>query len=186
MGQLGRSDGAEVKSTLHSLKVEVDRDGIFIKHLPIFIREGVIAFSFYLTQGYQGLCLSFDEPFIPTWGVGHSRFLTSYADKYLGTDIENSTYPARVEISTGLDSKVYWHTMFPWFASDVTFPGTIVLIYLFSYLFAMAWKDSLEYKNPYAISIFLQIAVLFTYMSANNQVFQSGSGFVGFWVTLVF
>ncbi|HMW17800.1 MAG TPA: hypothetical protein PKX51_19440 [Cyclobacteriaceae bacterium] len=184
-GQIGRHDGYGVQTELHAIDISADRDNIFIRDLPEVAQDGVIAFSSYLVQGYHGLALSFDEPFVFTWGAGNSRFLTSYFDKYLGTDVEKTTYPARVEKTTGWDSKVRWHTMFPWWASDVTFPGVIVLVFVFSYIFALVWKDSLYTRNPYAISLSLQFATMFTYMSANNQAFQSGPAVIGFVVTLV-
>lgn len=184
-GQISRHDGFSVQTELHTIDISADRENLFIRNLPEVAQDGVIAFSSYLVQGYHGLALSFDEPFVFTWGVGHSRFLTNYFDRYLGTDVENATYPARAEKSTGWDSKVRWHTMFPWWASDFTFAGAVLLVLFFSYFFALAWKDSIFSKNPYAISLSLQFATLFTYMSANNQAFQSGPAVIGFWVTFI-
>ena len=185
LGQIGRHDGFGVQTELHSIDITADRENIFIRNLPEVAQDGAIALSSYMAQGYHGLALSFDEPFVFTWGVGHSRFLASYSDKYLGTDVEKTTYPARVEKSTGFDSKVRWHTMFPWWASDITFTGAVLLILFFAYFFALAWKDSVHSRNPYAISLSLQFLVFFSYMSANNQVFQSGPGVIGFLMTFV-
>ena len=184
-GQIGRNDGYSVQTELHALNIRADRDNVFVRDLPEVAQNGVIAFSSYFVQGYQGLALSFEQPFEFTWGGGHSRFLATYMDKYLGLDIERTTYPARVEAATGWDSKVHWHTMFPWWASDVTFVGAVVLVYFFAYYLTLAWKDSLLTRNPFAISLSLQLATLFTFMSANNQAFQSGPAVVGFWVTFV-
>jgi hypothetical protein len=183
-GQIGRHDGETVQTRNYTLGIQADRDNFFIAALPLVVQDGVISLSSYLTQGYEGLALSLNEPFVPNWGAGNSRFMTSYVDKYFGAGIEHSTYPARVEITTGWNSKIQWHTIFPWLASDFTFPGSIILIGLFSYLFSILWRESIDSSNPFALSLFMQLTVLFTYLSANNQAFQSGEEFIGFFATL--
>lgn len=183
-GQIDRHGGDGVKDIFYAINVEADRDGPVMRNLPPLVQEGVIAFTSYWVQGYNGLALSFDEPFVFCYGLGNSRIAATYADKYLGTDVVNATYPARVEMITGWDSKVNWHTIFPWLASDVTFPGSIVLIGFFSYLMALSWQDSICLKNPLAISMFSQLVIMFSYITANNQALQSGEGYLGFWVTL--
>ncbi len=183
-GQIDRHNGVGVQDELSFLGITADRDNGLIAYLPTGAQEGVIAFSSYLTQGYQGLSYCLDLPFVPTWGAGNSRFLAAYADKYLGASIEENTYPMRAEDAVGWDSKVHWHTALPWFASDVTFIGAVLLMGLFSALMAMSWKDAIYSSNPYAMSLFAQLAVMFSFISANNQAFQSGDGIVGFIVTL--
>jgi hypothetical protein len=184
-GQIGRHDGETVQTRNSTLNIQADRDNFMIIALPTVFQDGVISLSSYLTQGYEGLALSLKEPFVINWGVGNSRFMTSYVDKYFGTSIEGATYPARVEKSTGWDSKIQWHTIFPWLASDFTFPGAVVIIGIFAYLFAILWRESLDSHNPFSLSLFMQLTVLFTYLSANNQAFQSGEGFIGFITTFV-
>ena len=185
-GQIDRHGGEGVQDTIYisNYEIKADRDSLIVGSLPFFAKEGVIAFTSYWVQGYNGLALCLNEPFVPTFGLGNSRFLTTYADKYLGTNIEQTTYPARTEETTGWESKKQWHTIFPWIASDVTFPGTVFLVSIFSFLFALSWVDSIHLKNPYALSIFSQFSIMFTYITANNQVLQSGDGFIGFFVTL--
>jgi hypothetical protein len=51
-------------------------------------------------------------------------------------------------------------------------------------LLALSWVDSLFLKNPFALSMFMQFAIMFTYISANNQILQSGEGYFGFFETL--
>lgn len=185
-GQIDRHDGVGVQDINYSVGIQADRNNIFIEKLPTIVQDGVIAFTTYLVQGYHGLVLSFNEPFVPTFGFGNSRIVTTYADKYLGTNVELNTYPARVEKSTGWDSKIQWHTIFPWLASDFTFTGAILIIGIFSYMLALSWADSLFSRNPFALSIFLQLIIAFTYISANNQALQSGEGYFGFVFTTLF
>lgn len=183
-GQIDRHNGFGVQDEFHSLGIVADRQSVVVKYLPSSTQEGVIAFSSYLTQGYQGLYYCLELPFVPSWGAGNSRFLAAYYDKYLGTNVEDNTYPMRAEKTAGWDSKVNWHSMLPWFASDVTFVGSVFLVGFFAALMAMVWRDAITVRNPYAMSIFAQLAVMFLFISANNQAFQSGGGVVGFIITL--
>lgn len=184
-GQISRHNKVGVQDRIYSIGIRAERDGI-VGYMPSIVQEGVIAFTNYWVQGYHGLAMSLGEPFVSTYGFGNSMFAATYADKYFGTDIERNTYPARVEFKTGWDSKVQWHTIYSWLASDVTFPGAVILMGLFSYLFAMSWVDSLHSQNPFALSLFLQFTIMFMYIPANNQVLQSGEGYVGFILTVLF
>ena len=184
-GQITRHDKENVQDTLYFFAdVGADRNNLMVRYLPPFAQEGAIAFTSYLVQGYNGLALCLNEPYVPTFGLGNSMFTATYADKYLGTDIAATTYPARSEKTTGWESGKQWNTIFPWLASDLTFPGSIFMIGVFSFLFALSWTDSLQINNPYALSMFIQLAIMFTYISANNQIFQSGEGYFGFIGTL--
>jgi hypothetical protein len=50
-------------------------DNPLLNLLPGGVRRGVLSLSSYLTQGYYGLSLSLDEPFVPCYGAGNSMFL---------------------------------------------------------------------------------------------------------------
>lgn len=186
VGQITRNGGSRVEMQVYGAGITADSNNIFVRYLPPPVGQGAIAFSSYMTQGYHGLALALQEPFVFTWGVGSSRFATSYADKYWGTNFEQITYPMRVEKKDGWDSKRYWCTIFPWLASDVTFPGSILLIGFFSFLLAKSWKEAINLQNPFAISLFMQLAIMFSFISANNQVMQSGEDYVCLILTLAF
>ena len=184
-GQIDRHNKENVQDTLYFFtEVGADRNNLIVRFLPLFAKEGAIAFISYWVQGYNGLALCLNEPYVPTFGLGNSMFTATYADKYIGTDIARTTYPARSEKTTGWESGKQWNTIFPWLASDVTFPGSVFVIGIFSFLFALSWADSLHIHNPYALSMFMQFVIMFTYISANNQILQSGEGYFGFIETL--
>jgi len=124
----------------------------------------------YLTIGYYGLSGSLELPFEWTGGIGHSAFLRRYAGM-VDSDFENvdyGTYPARLEAETGYSSTQYWHTIYPWLASDLTFFGALLFVGLMGFLLARAWADSLVGANPFALGFLGQILLLFYYIPANN------------------
>jgi hypothetical protein len=140
----------------------------------------------YTTQGYYGLACSLELPFEWTYGVGNSRILISYADKYIATPgfIYSKTYAQRVEGAYGWDSYSRWHTVYPWLAGDLTFPGTLVAVFFVGLIFAMTWRDTLEANNFFAVNLFGYLVIALFYFSANNQVLQFHQTAISFWVAL--
>jgi hypothetical protein len=139
----------------------------------------------YVTQGYYALYLSLNKPFVPMFGVGNSMFLTQQAVRVTGNhDIAQMSYPSRIE-QDGWDALGRWSSIYPWIASDVSFPGTIVIVFLIGRLFATAWFDALSGRNPFAFGMVAQFVTMLFYFPANNQTSQFGEGFTAFWVILI-
>src|SRR5439155_11424922 len=133
--------------------ISVDYEHPLIRSLPSFLRTAVVGATSYLTQGYYALYLSLNEPFVPMFGVGNSIFLTQQAVRVTGNqDIARMSYPSRIE-SDGWDALGRWSSIYPWIASDVSFPGTIVVVFLIGRLFALAWFDALSARNPFAFGM---------------------------------
>jgi hypothetical protein len=160
--------------------IHADRNNFLVKDLPSELQVGAVGLDSYLTQGYYALYLSLDEPFVPMFGVGNSFFLTHQAVRLTNNpEIANLSYPARIE-KDGWDSFALWSSIYPWIASDVSFPGTILVMFLIGRLFALSWLDTLEGTNPFAVAVFAQFVIMLFYFPANNQVLQSAEGFTGF------
>jgi hypothetical protein len=49
----------------------------------------------------------------------------------------------------------------------------------------MAWFDALSSRNPFAIGMVAQFAIMLFYFPANNQTSQFGEGFTAFWGVLI-
>lgn len=162
-----------------------DPDNFVIRYLPSQLKIGVIALDSYLTQGYYALYLSLDQPFVPMFGVGNSMFLTRNVAKILGQDIPQASYPAQIEADAGWSSQSLWHSIYPWLASDVSFPGVILVVFIIGRLFAMSWLDTLKGKNPFAIAAFAQLLIMIFYFPANNQCLQSGESLISFLVIIM-
>lgn len=145
----------------------------------------VAVFCMYLTGGYQGLSLAFDQPFVWTYGVGHSYALTILADKLLGLPVSvDASYPYRVGAATGWD-EAKWHSVFAWLASDMSFAGALLFFLVVAYLYAQCWKDAAAYGNPAAIMLFAVLNLGLAFVPANNQLLHSPEGYLSVVVLLV-
>jgi hypothetical protein len=163
----------------------VDEDNFLIRNLSPAPATALIGLDIYLTQGYYALSLSLQEPFVPMYGVGNSMFLYRQAARITGNPrIGELPYPVRIE-KYGWDAEGLWSSIYPWIASDVSFPGTIVVVFLVGRLFALSWLDTLGGGNPFAVVMFSIFVIMLFYFPANNQMLQSGEGLTAFWGTLI-
>jgi hypothetical protein len=139
--------------------------------------SGTTALASYVGQGYYGLSLALQEPFVWTYGVGHSRFLVWLAEKAMGEqhdEMLDRTYPYRVESDYGWDGYSKWISLYPWLAGDVTFFGVPVVVFLLGRLLGLTWLDAIG-GNPVAVVLFSLTAVTVCYISANPNVFQAAN-----------
>ena len=131
---------------------------------------------FYVTHGYFPLedCLEMDFMGI-TYGLGQSWFLARQAER-LGVP-ESVLAPAYDRRLTQLGYVVgdFWMTVFPWFASDVTFPGTWFLLAVFGYLLARSWESSATTGHPWSITLF-GILIYFSWSLPMSNPMQDGAG----------
>ena len=151
--------------------------------LPQSVEYPTFMICRYWTQGYFGLaeCLKLD--FEWDYGIGHSKFLMRYLGT-LGSDPDyllNRCYPYRLDAETGYSATNYWHTIYPWLASDLTFPGAILCVGLFGYLLARSWKETLWGENPFAAGFLCQMLLLFYYVPANNARLMFSEEAIAFW-----
>ena len=165
--------------------ISVDYEHPLLRNLPSSLRTAVVGATSYLTQGYYALYFSLNKPFVPMFGVGNSIFLTQQAVRVTGNrDIARLSYPSRIQ-EDGWDALGRWSSIYPWIASDVSFPGTIVVVFLIGRLFATAWRDALSARNPLAVGMVAQFVIMLFYFPANNQTSQFGEGFTAFWAILI-
>jgi hypothetical protein len=84
-------------------------------------------------------------------------------------------------VAYGWPTGVKWSSAFVYFASDLTFLGTIVLFGVMAYALAKTWKESVINKNQISTIFFYLLIIIFIYAPANNQMFQLGENFIAFW-----
>lgn len=145
--------------------------------------RGLSVVAFYPTHGYLGLAYNLESPFVWTGGLGGSRALDSYWAQYTGADsVYESTYPARTEAETGWPALRYWATAYPWFASDLTFPGTILLMGFAGWFFCRFWVQAAFERDRLALLLFAQLALFVAYIPANNQIGTSRTSLITFLV----
>ncbi|WP_284186357.1 hypothetical protein [Zoogloea oryzae] len=178
-GQVTREGSAAVSGVSTSLGAYSEYN---IDDGPLLVFYSAI--TTYLTQGYRALDLSMHEPFVFTWGVGNSTFLARQADRVLGSSIQDNTYPARIE-KYGWDRYVQWSSFYLWWASDLTYIGVGILMFVLGFLYSSIGNTLLTKGDAASILLFAYLIIVFFYLSANNQVMQSGESVVGFFSLMI-
>lgn len=143
---------------------------------------GIYTIISYPSHGYAGLSYNLNQEFVFSYGAGFSQAFESYRLQYLGGN-ENFylTYPARTEDATGWPWGMYWATVFPWFASDLTFFGAAILMFFIGYLFARVWLSCISKKDLLSFAALGQLIIFVLFIPANNQVLM---GRQGLWVVI--
>lgn len=163
-------------------------DSIFFTVVPPPAQALGTVFSSYLTHGYKGLDLAMQEPFKPTWGLGFSEFGRHNILRVVGQadredDVVARTYAGQIDQEWAVGQ--LWATFYIHPASDISFPGTVVLMGLIGFVFGLSWRDTLVRRDPLACAVFFHLCILVMYLPANNQLFQGGELAIGFTVLLI-
>lgn len=162
------------------LEYDVGALGRFIEEerdVPV-VGSALKAVDFYLTNGYCGMAYGLELPPKFTYGIGFSRDFAKLINQTFNFDVSEITYPQRIEDAYGWLNGRHWPSAFTWFASDWTFYGIPVLMFLFGVFLCNVWYCAL-YENSIvavALSSWLWVGIIF--IPANNQLFQSLSSFM--------
>jgi len=127
----------------------------------------------YFSQGYYGLALALEQPFVWTKGIGHSPaiqslYLTVTGDPFLSQD----SYTNRL-ITQGWSGEYNWSSLATWLASDLSFwlvPGAMLLI---GYYWARSWADATVGRDDRAAVFFCAMTMMVFYFPANNQMMNT-------------
>lgn len=173
--------------SIDAAHVRADMEHPLLSVVPAGQRFAAVQLSAYLTQGYYGLSLALDQPFVWCYGFGHGYWSAGAAARRFSSGgrfaLLMQTYPGRVEQAhRSWEVMHYWHTIYPWIASDLSFPGTIVAVFVIGYLFALSWLDVLRRQNPFAIGVFALLVMMLFYFPMNNQVLSFYRTAIPFWV----
>ncbi len=169
LGMSGRSGGSRDQFFEPGAAISADTESVSLRYLPVAMQGSLASFASYFSQGYYALSLSLHEPFVFCYGVGNSYFLEGLSRHLVVSPIGDDTYPARIELS-GWDRNGKWHSIYPWIASDLSFPGTLVFMFFLGRIFAVVWLDVAFARNPIAVCLFPLILTMMIYIPANNQV----------------
>jgi hypothetical protein len=157
------------------------------KYAPRKLQPLIMGISIYLTHGYYGLALALEKNFNGIgFGFANSAFLHRNFNRITGSTIlDKISYAERLSSQNGYPVGRFWMTIYPWLASDLSFTGTIFLIYLIGGYFAQAWKDSIDGNNPAGVIVFVIMAHLIFSFPINNPL-QDGSGLIRtiFWIVI--
>ncbi|MEP2101079.1 MAG: hypothetical protein ABJP02_18565 [Parasphingorhabdus sp.] len=159
------------QKSLNNIAINVDH--------PIFKLFGpdmgfsLTVFLSYLSQGYYGLGLATTVNHSWTYFLGFSYSLSVIANRIFGVEW---VWPDTLLYQTGVQTgwgETKWHTAFTHFATDFTFPGTILLFGFIAYLFARSWISAIRYENPFSILMFSLLTLGAFFLPANNQLLHS-------------
>ena len=145
---------------------------------------GMTLTIFYPTHGYLGLSKNLGMPFEFSGGASVpavASYIAQYSD---APDPMELSYPVRTEAIDGWPAGMYWATIFPWLASDLTFPGAALFMALFGWFLARMWIGARFERDPLALVLFSIAAVAIIYIPANNQIMISRYTAIGA-VTLI-
>lgn len=173
LGVLNTGDALLFSNPMHPISLLVGDGG----------RIAFESIARYLGQGYYALSMAFHVDHITTFGFGNSMFLARNADTFFGTDYFTAgSLPGQLEAQTGWSMNALWHSIYPWLASDFGFAGALLVLGGFAYLLGLSWGRSLATAGaPWVLMTFMML-ILFFYVPANNQIFQTAETCVAFFI----
>lgn len=129
----------------------------------------------YFLQGFYGLSLSFQVPFVWTYGLGSVRGLNSIYSQIIPAipNMVNDSYPVRAGIAFANDGLANWYTIFPWLASDLTFIGALIYMMIVAWVFMRCWIEATKFDNPLAFTLLVLLSIQYVFIIANNSLFIS-------------
>lgn len=133
----------------------------------------------YVSQGYYGLSLALESDFTSTFGLGHSSFLMSTFTKFFDDSMYKRSYLYKID-QAGWDDKAQWSTIFPWLASDFSFPAVPLLMFVFGFFWGSSWRSAVVYGSDTGALIFLFLSLAVFYIPANNQLTQTLDSYFAF------
>jgi len=163
---------------------ELNTGSILFRVIPEFIHPLVFAGIQYFSNGYYGLSLCMEKSFIGiAFGAGQSMFLTRNFARFFNFNyIYYLSYPYRLVMEGNFGGADV--TAYPWIASDVTFIGSIFVLFILGYLLALSWKEVLVKPNPFAVVAFVTLSTTIIFLPMNSMT-QDGNGFVNFYTVLI-
>lgn len=152
--------------------------------LPI-LNTAIKFMNFYLVHGYCGMAYAMELPPEFTYGIGFSRDLARNVNAFFGFDVSGFTYPQRVSDAYGWDNGFCWPSAFTWFASDWSFYGLPIFMFLFGMFLCNVWYSALYEKSIISVVLSSWLWVGIIFLPANNQLFQSFNMFMATTALLV-
>ena len=136
----------------------------------------------YITGGYYGLSRCLQLPFKFTWGLSFFSPLAKIVYMLTGYNGLQDHYVTRMSEKYDINGFQNWHSVFPYLAGDITFPGTIIFFTFVGYLWGKCWKEILTYRNPLSILMFCQLNIGLIFIPSNNQILWGIDSNMAFWI----
>jgi hypothetical protein len=129
----------------------------------------------YVSQGWYGLGNSLSMDFKWTEFQSFSRVLASYLTRFSGDEsgLLPLSYPVRQEPITGYSAYAHWHTIFPWFASDFTFAGTLLITGGLGAVYGATWVKAIREGCLINTVLFAKLTIGAFFINANSQILDN-------------
>lgn len=168
---------------------ESKEGSLWDKLIPERLKPMVQYLTSYFCHGYYGLSLATEEEFTTSYGLGFSDFFRHNILRFFGGGeaeqaVYERTYMSKIAKQGWLNGSV-WSSFFIYPASDISFPGTVLLVLVIGFLFGLSWKDAVSTGNLFALVTFMNFCTMVFYFSANNQIFQTGEPALSFVVNFI-
>jgi hypothetical protein len=163
---------------INPLTNEQPKENYFLfKITPQNLAPTIYNTSFYISHSYYQLNKAMNLPFKGiAFGLSNSYFVMDNIDQLTGWKWPKEiSYGLRLDNEIGIGYGAYWSTFYTWIASDVTFPGTIIIVFIIGFLFSLALRDSLFSLNPLAVTAFCTLFYFIFHFAFNNPL-QDGAG----------
>jgi hypothetical protein len=169
--------------TVNPLSNELPRENYFLfKITSSKLHPQIVNTSFYISHSYYQLNRAMNLPLLGIgFGLSNSFFIMDNIEQLTGsTWLKDISYGMRIDKTNGTGFYgSYWSTFYTWIASDVTFPGTIFVIFFIGFFFSIALRDSLFSLNPFAVTVFCTFFYFIFHFAFNNPL-QDGQGITTF------
>ncbi len=145
------------------------------------IKNGIDGLIYYISHGYEGLskCLSLE--FTSTFGQSSFRGISIYFIKYLHiNDYWQNSYLFKNELINGWPSLQLWSTAFAWWASDISFYFTPLIMFFLGKWIRELWLYSIMNNSLNGFVLLGQLFIEIIMLPANNQLFQTFANAIGF------
>jgi hypothetical protein len=123
--------------------------------LPRPVAPAVIEGSFYFGHSYYALAKSLSLEFRGSgFGLANSDFMVRNFERHFGGGLAELNYFYRLAREHGYSTSL-WGTAYIWLASDVTFPGVVLIFGLFGVLLGEVWRSCISQGDIFASFCFI-------------------------------
>jgi hypothetical protein len=171
-------------SLLNPMTNESAKENYFLFQItPQKLNSTITNTSFYISHSYYQLNKALNMPTLGiAFGLSNSFFVMDNIEQFTGWSWPKKiSYGLRLDDQIGRGYGLFWSTFYTWIASDVTFPGTIIIVFLIGYLFSLALRDSLSSLNPLAVTSFCTLFYFIFHFAFNNPL-QDGVGIMTYFM----
>lgn len=152
--------------------------------LPRPVAPAIIEGSFYFGHSYYALAKSLSLEFRGSgFGLANSDFMIRNFERYFGGGLAELNYFYRLAREHGYSTSL-WGTAYIWLASDITFPGVIVIFGLFGILLGEVWRSCISHGDIFASFCFIWLT---QFGSLVHVAYITGDygAFVGFYGSIL-